>query len=228
MDYINAIKEFIGRHRKAVIISTIVAVLLIVIILLLTVFRPYVTNTGTLYLNIAPHDASITIDGYDFTNNASHTVEAGKHTVRVNKEGFGSQIAEVVVEVGKDTMVSIALKPINEDDTWYVDNPDDDKIYTQVSDQNAEIEQAKFLEKFPIMDHIPYSDTSEDNVLQNGRFKIDAIYSDESISLLVNLNTCSEESAEWYKQVALDWLDSRGVDLSPYDIEFITFCGQTI
>ena len=223
MDYINTAKEFIEQHKKVVIISAIATILLTIIILILTAFRPYITNSGTLYLNVVPHDALITINGESFTN-GSHNIKAGNYTVEISKDDFEPKTTEVMIEVAKDTIVSIALEPVNEDNTWYLDHPEDDEIYTQISDQNAEITQAEFVKKFPIMNHIPYNETSDDKT-KNNRFKIDAVYDYESVSLLITLNTCSDYSAEIYKQAALDWLNSINVDLSQYTIEFTTICG---
>jgi hypothetical protein len=220
MDFLNIIKT----HKKPIIITSSIVVLAIIIIWILTAFRHNIMNTGALYLNTAPSGAAVTIDGKNFAN-GEHTLGVGSYTIEVSKDGFEAQIVDFVIEVGKDTIVTIALNPISEDNTWYVDHPDDDRIYTQAADQNAEIEQAEFLEKYPIMNYIPYTETNYDNPLEHNRFKIDATYDRESINLQIFLNTCSNYSTEIYKQAALDWLNSKGIDLSLYEIEFTTLCG---
>jgi hypothetical protein len=225
MNFINIIKNLIMQHKKATVITVVAIVVFIIITLLLTVFRPYVTNTGTIYIIVAPNDASIIIDNKEYTN-GEHTISAGDYSIEVARDEFVSQTTDFVVEVGKSTILTIALQPIDSSNTWYVDNPEDDTIYTQVADQNAEVAQAKFVEKFPIMSYVPYIEKS-DNPLQNNRYKIDVIhdYETDSLSLKITLNTCSDYSAEVYKQAALDWLNSLDVDLGQYEIEYTTFCG---
>jgi hypothetical protein len=165
----------------------------------------------------------VTID-QEIYSPGEHTMAAGDYRVEVSKDTFSTQYVDFVIEVGKDTIVTIALEPINENDTWYIDHPDDDMVYTHAADQNAKVEQAEFLEKYPVMNYVPYTDTSS-NPAESNRFKIDAVYDRESISLSIALNTCSDYSAAIYKQAALDWLGSKGIDLSKYSIEFVSLCG---
>jgi hypothetical protein len=219
MDLLNIIKQ----HKKPIIIVSAIVVFIIVLIWIFTAFRHDIMNTGTLYLRTAPSGASVTIEGEAYAN-GEHVIKTGNYTVKVEKDDFEAQIVDFVIEVGKDTIVTIALKPIDESNTWYIDHPDDGAIYAQTIDQAAEIEQAQFLDQYPIMNYVPYTDTSDDKANSN-RFKIDAVYDRESIKLLVTLNTCSDYSAEIYKQAALDWLGSKGIDLSPYVVEFTTICG---
>jgi hypothetical protein len=218
MDLLNIIRQ----HKKLIIIVSVAVVLLIILIWIFTSFRHNILGTGTLYLNVAPSDANITIGQESYTS-GQHVMAAGDYSVRVEREEFEPQTIDFVIEVGKDTIVTVALTPIDKDSTWYIDHPEDDTVYTQAADQAAEVEQAEFLEKYPVMNYVPYTDTSEDKANSN-RFKIDAVYDRQAVKLLVTLNTCSDYSAEIYKQAALDWLSSR-VDISPYVVEFTTLCG---
>jgi hypothetical protein len=219
MDLLNKIKQ----HKKPIIIASGVFVLVLTIIWVLTLFWHNIVGTGTLSLNVAPYDATITIND-ELYSSGEHTLPAGNYTVSVEKTDFEPQTVDFVIEVARDTIVTVALDPIDRVNTWYTDHPEDGLIYSQVGDQEAEAAEADFVQQFPIMQYVPYRETSEDK-LRNNRFKVDAAYDGRSVKLLVTLNSCSERATEAYRQAAEDWLNSLGIDLTPYVVDFTTVCG---
>lgn len=73
----------------------------------------YVRPAGDLYITVKPAKAKVFVDGYELEkgNDFSYTIGlfTGNHSVEVRAEGYNSYSQEVLIERGKEKVLSIDL-----------------------------------------------------------------------------------------------------------------------
>jgi len=211
------------KRVQLLIFGSIAGLIIIVLIAIFSIATENINNV-TLNVRVTPGDATILINDKEYSN-GEYRVTPGDYKVVVSKDGFDTHEDTYAAKRGETVDILVRLEQSDGGNDWYLDNPDDDKLYTEISDRKAQKDQREFAERFPIMNHVPYTDAEKYASGQAmNRFKIDAVYQEDQLSLLVTLNTCSDYSANIYKQDALDWIRSKDIDPNDYIINYKTLC----
>jgi hypothetical protein len=209
--------RIIKQHFTSKPIQTI-AILFAVLVVVAVIFWLFdLRRSATLDLLVAPRSAAVTIGGRRF-NNGTHRFEPGTYDVRITKNGFQSHESTITLEQGKTTSLHICLVPDATNADYYADHPEDDMICTAIGSHEADRLAEEALAKYPILEHLPYSTIN---------YRIDLVFSDDPEqppAISIFLNTCSDYSANIYREEALDWLKSRDIDPTDYQITFSTLC----
>jgi hypothetical protein len=203
------------RQRITVIAAIFMAAALIGTVVYYLIF--YSVYSARLTLKIAPNDAVITMDGKRIKNE-DQRIKPGDHMLRVEREGFEPQEKTFSVAKGETADILMALIPSGGDYQWYRDHPKDGMIWDGVAtrEQDAAMEEAR--NNHLILSRLPYTDDS------NGLlYIIEGSYND-GLEFLVRLNTCAETSAVLYRDKALDWLTSQGIQPELYKMTYRTLC----
>jgi hypothetical protein len=200
-------------------IAIVVWALLIAVILAVWLITS--RRSAAIDLLIAPASAEVQINGRSF-NNGTHRVEPGRYDIFVSKDGFVSYSASFMVREGETFAVHQFLMQTDGTYQWYIDHPDDGMLLTSIGSSQADESSQGFMERYPILNVIPYTDASPTGI----RFNIATRYTPVGeLVVLVNLNTCSKNAALGYKNAALDWLRSVDINPSDYNLEYSTICG---
>lgn len=183
-------------------------------------------NTAKIDISVLPQDAIITMND-KVVKNGRHNVTPGNYVVKASKEGMISFEESFEVKKGETKYVYSALT-YNDGSLFESSSSEDDMLLTKMGDlEYIEISQ-NVTEKYPILNHIPYTNYSHGYGI---RYKIDVQYGTrgEIQYIPVQINTCSQEVYDTYKQEVLDLLESKeGVVLDDYTFRFTALCEDIV
>lgn len=203
------------QTQKNILIATILAFfLLVAIILVLWLFD--LRKTATIDILIAPRSANIDIGGKTFQN-GTHKIKPGTYEVSITKDGFTPHQATITLESGETANLYTYLLPPDGSYQWYLDNSEDAMILNSIGGHEADITSQAFMNSDPVFRITPFTDP-----LNN--FRINAKQQDNTVSLLIFLNTCSDFSTNLYRTQALRWLEEQGINTADYRIEYSNLC----
>ncbi|MDR0979866.1 MAG: hypothetical protein LBM12_01785 [Candidatus Nomurabacteria bacterium] len=112
--------------------------------------------SASLTITAAPYDVAITVNGTTVENKKTRRWRAGEYLVRLEREGFDAEEHLVVLKGGDATELVYALLPSDGDYQWYLDNAEDGMILDTVMSGLADAESESLLERFPILEELPY------------------------------------------------------------------------
>lgn len=168
-------------------------------------------KTGKLNILVAPTSAEITIGGQRFKN-GTHRIEPGTYDVSITKDEFKNYSGQITVKKGETERLFVCLDSEN-DDNYYENHPEDDKVCYSVQEYLVEKKDAdKYTD--PIFKVAPYHSYDKG-------FYIDPfIAEDNSVGINITLVTCSSERAEGLKQNAMEWLRGKAITVENYTINY--------
>lgn len=198
------------EHRKRI-IKLGIGIFVILVVIAIIGWIVEAPKTGKLYVLVAPVSAEVTVGGQQF-NNGTHRIEPGTYDVQIEKEGFESYSGQVTVKKGETERLFVCLDRDNDDD-YYKNNPEDEKVCYTVQEYLAEKMTA---EKYtdPIFKVTPYHSYDRG-------FYIDPYLADDnSVKINITLVTCNPERAEGLKQNAIKWLQGKAIITENYEINY--------
>lgn len=205
------------RRNKKLIFITMLAVGLIALLVFLIV-RPRQVQVE---IFAVPSDSEVTMDGKPFKSGKT-TISAGKHTFTASRQYFESITKEVDTgDLTEANAIYLAIYPNSPEGRAYLEShPDEQLRYERVSGAEFSALQEKIFTNYPITSDLPYQTTD---------FKIDYDISiDQNLVYLVTLYPVAampgsdlyKQQLAQYKNEALAWLTSKGVDTSTADIRY--------
>lgn len=113
--------EFIKRHK----IATLVTINLVALIIAIVIIIIHLAKTATIDINVAPNDATITLNGRKYDNNTSHDVLPGNYHVKIAMDGMQAKEYDITLE--KNGFVRIWDYLLDEKGgfDYYLTHPDD-------------------------------------------------------------------------------------------------------
>jgi len=169
-----------------------------------------------------PSDAQVTMDGKPIKAGDT-TILSGKHTFVATRQYFKTVIVEMDTKDLNDAKtVYLALYPEGAEGKAYLAaHPDEQLRYERISGADFSALQEKIYNDFPVTADLPYQTTD---------FKIDYDITKEGQNLvyLVSLYPIAaapgsdlyKQQLVQYRDEALAWLASKGVDTSTADIRY--------
>ena len=194
-------------QRKHIIIA-LIAFLAICVLYYLIVLYP---RQGKIPVEVLanPENATIFIDNSK-TGTGVLYLPAGSHTFRAEKEGW--KTAEITTRISDDlSSVALVLDPASEEAIQQAKK--ETRIREGLSGIAANTRGIGIRSSYPILNKLPYSDTS-------GPFKIDYGFNQEDKEtpyLIVSFSTPHGRTK------ALKWLHDNGTDLTAIEILFDGF-----
>jgi len=176
-------------------------------------------KTSTLEILVAPSSANILINNKKYTN-GTYKIKPGNYTVNITKDNFNTYSSDIILSKNQTTQVYQGLKQSDGSNNWYLEHKEDDIILSAIGGKAADETQQNLASKNPILQYIPYTEDS------NGvKYKIDAQITNNDLEyLIISFNTCSAQSIETYKTEALNWIKTKGIDPSIYNIKYSDLC----
>ena len=113
--------EFIKRHK----IATLVTINLVALIIAIVIIIIHLAKTATIDINVAPNDATITLNGRKYDNNTSHDVLPGNYHVKIAMDGM--QTKEYDISLERNGFIRIWDYLLDEKGgfDYYLTHPDD-------------------------------------------------------------------------------------------------------
>ncbi len=141
-------------------IGIIFAVIIMVIIILITINA--LINNATINIQVAPASATITLNGRSVSS-GSIKVKPGSYTVSAEEEGFDSQTVFIEAKENQTVDVLIGLVPNTEETKdWYLKHDSDRLLFEGISGEIFNNETDDMLQKYPIIEFLPYNGTTFD------------------------------------------------------------------
>lgn len=118
----------------------------------------YVAHSGKARLEIvvAPSDATIVIDGERYET-GEYYIDIGKHNAVVSRLGFAEATRAFEVFEDNNPPLAVGLVPVTEEAWNLVRNDSAYDYFEQASSEAAAFEGARFVEKNPIIENLPYN-----------------------------------------------------------------------
>lgn len=169
-------------------------------------------KTATIDVVVAPVSADVKVGNVRF-NNGKHRIEPGTYDVEITKEGFGGYTGSITVEAGGTEKLYVCLQKDENNTDYYSSHQEDADACWQVEEYNFEkLEGEKY--KDPIFQVSPFHSYSRG-------FYIDPyLDDDDKVHIKITLVTCIPARAEGLKQIALEWLSEKEIDINKYVVEY--------
>ena len=206
--------NFATIKKPRVIVASIVVFALLTIWIVIYLIGDS-KKTANIDILIAPRSASLTIGGNRFSTDGIKKIVPGEYDVVVQKRGFETYEDKIIAIEGETIKLSVALIQADGSTSWYDNHPEDNMLFTAVSDRNAEIAMSEFRERHPITTILPISFANYyNNFSEYVEFRIDFGMEGESLVLIVNDTTGGN------RERALDLIRNRGFDPEEYEIVY--------
>jgi hypothetical protein len=198
----------------SVVIFAIIAATMIVVAIVLQTIEA--RRTATIDILVTPKSSSIKVGDRSFSN-GQHSIEPGSYQVSISKEGFKPYTSEITVESGKTVEVRAILQQADGGIDWYAEHPEDDAIYTALSDKEYEDNSHIISDKFPIVKVLPIEFANfANNYSEYIEYRIDYKISDdgEKITLVIT------DATGGNRDRALQKIRDKGFNPDDYEVEY--------
>lgn len=175
-------------------------------------------DTSMIEVLVAPSTARIMIGGNQYTN-GEYELTPGEYEVSIEEAGFEPYYATIIVSDKHKTYVTTCLHPVNGNENYYDDNPEqyvicqtsDEMVDVSAWDQNALTDQ--------IFEYTPFHN-------DKGGFYVDPYYNnDNELVVEITFKDCSQE-ATVLEQRAYDWMREQSLNPEDYTIETAWDCEE--
>ena len=211
--------EFIKRHKT---ISGLICANIIAIIVVIVVIIVHNAKTATIDINVAPADATITLNGARYDNFKQHDILPGDYHVRITMDGM--QPKEYDISLENNGFARIWNYLLSEDGSfdYYLTHPDDELILAEVAPEDDEAAQAfidSYNKKASLIDVLPieYAHFTDDFAYYT-QYSIELDFDKEDcarvLCLLIKDNTGGNE------QSARNKIKEYGYDPADYEITY--------
>jgi hypothetical protein len=176
-------------------------------------------KTATLEILVTPSSSNILIDNKTYSNGI-YKIKPGEYKVDISKAGFDYYSGNIITRKDQTVKLYIALLQSDGSYSWYLDHQQDDVILSAIGSKEADETQQNLTSKYPILQYIPYTDSSNGN-----NYKIDVQMNNNNLEYLtIFFNTCSSDSIDLYKIEALAWIKSKNINPDDYTIKYTNLC----
>jgi hypothetical protein len=207
-----------NRRRKLLIITGVSVLVLFVAFGLFSALQ----HRGEIKVRlvVAPKDSSLTLNGQP-TKSGTLYLKPGVYTVKASRQYFTDVTEKIDTrELGPEP--SIYLLPgadTPEALKWLEDHPEDEELREAIGASRAIQESQDTLKKYPVVEKLPYKTLD---------YKIDYSLVNDELQLQISLypiattpgSALYDQQVEEFKQKALTYLKSQGVDLANTKIEY--------
>ena len=209
--------EFIKRHK----IATLVTINLVALVIAIVIIIIHLAKTATIDINVAPNDATITLNGKKYDNNTPHDILPGNYHVKIAMDGMQAKEYDITLE--KNGFVRIWDYLLDEKGgfDYYLSHPEDEFALAEIvkdDDKTAQAFIAKYENITSILDILPYDyDAYTDDFSEYVQYRIYQNPNDncdKAVCLIIEDNTGGNE------QRAKDKLKEMGYNLDDYNIAY--------
>jgi len=204
---------YIDKYRKPAIIATIV--LFIVLAATITYYTLQLAEQRrgkiAVPVQVVPHDANVKLStGETLPSNGTAYIAPGEYKVTVSYDGFTSQRRDLrVSSTAKPFIYTGLVGKTKEAKQWQVDNQADYGELETLTVERAREYNTLFKSNNPIVNVLPIKDPYYTIDYRN--------YDDKSIELIIY------GVSPKYRQVALNFLRSKGYEPTDYRISYDNF-----
>ena len=119
-------------------------------------------NNATINIQVAPASATITMNGHSVSS-GKIKVKPGAYTISASKDGFESQTTSIEIKENQTIDVLLGLEPNSEETkNWYQEHDSDRLLFEGIAGNIFDNETSTMLQKYPIIEFLPYSGTTFD------------------------------------------------------------------
>jgi hypothetical protein len=206
------------KRKKLLIIAGVSALVLLVGFAIFSSLQ----HRGETKVNIvvAPRDSTITIDGQPAKHGTAY-LKPGAHTIKASRQYFADAIEKVHTSELDNGQEIYLLPEANSPEAlqWLEDHPEEMELREAIGASRAAEGAQDNLEKYPFIRDLPYKTLD---------YQVDYALNGDELTLIVTLYPVAvtpgtklyEEQVEEFKQKALTYLRSQGIDLAKTKIEY--------
>jgi hypothetical protein len=193
-------------------ISALVLLLIFIIWQIVTTVRH--GQMGSLGVQTAPSDMTLTIDGKKIADKGTVYVGIGKHTWKASRDHFTSKTGSVNVSKGKQQQFIVFLLPSDATGTQYLkDHPDEAYLIEGLTGtKNDQLAQQQ-VDTQPLLNLLPFIGPAFEYRIDYGETPAGAKYPQQP-GIYISANS------DQAKQDALDWMNAQGYDPTKMNIVY--------
>lgn len=207
--------------NKKVLVIVVSAIVLSLLVVGLATLERQLSRGVKVEIIVVPTDSSLTIDG-EPASPGIVSLSPGKHTLKASREFFGDAVEEIDTETldAEQPIYLVLDSNTPEAEQYMTDNPDQQMLRENAFGQEFSNTSQSILERYPITTQLPYTTID---------YRIDyEVTENKDVKFVVTLYpVATEPGSDMYKQQlndfkqnALSYLSSRGVDTATTDISF--------
>lgn len=211
--------EFIKRHKT---ISGLICANIIAIIVVIVVIIIHNAKTATIDINVAPADATITLNGARYDNFKQHDILPGDYHVRITMDGMQPKEYDISLENNGFARIWNYLLGENGSFDYYLTHPDDEWILAQIAPEDDKAAQAfiaDYDKKASLIDILPieYAHFTDDYAYYT-KYNIDIDLDEEDCHSILCL--VIEDYTGGNERAALDQIKAAGYNPKDYQITY--------
>jgi hypothetical protein len=192
----------------------------IIIIIILAIISWTVDSTkiapSAVDVLVSPTTATVKI-GEKTYENGRHDLAPGNYHVEISLEEFNTYTDDITINPGDNYELYITLDKTVDSAQWYAERPDEDRLYTSISDKNYEKDSRTFAKNNPVVDILPYHCTKyENNYATYIEYRIDYKISDDGQNAILLIKDITGDN----KKRALQYIREHGHNPDDYQIEY--------
>lgn len=245
-----------SEKQKKIIKGLFVAFIIIFAIILFTAGLSKIMNrdkTATVKILVAPTDAIVQIGGETYGTDKEVKLTPGDYNIFIKKDGFNNYSTKITLKKDDTYNLYEYLTQTDENGTFYKDNLRESSRAQEISDRNADLNNAKFNGTDPIWNITPYENykqgikitaelagnttgnttgtsdntsDSEDEADRADQAEDSSAISSSTQRIIINIKlmTCSDERFATLKQNAIDYLKEKDINLDNYTVNYTKAC----
>lgn len=176
-----------------------------ILIIILAISAYFLLFSATIFINVAPSNATITIDGKSYNNHTTPHLRPGSHSVEVSRSGFTTYSETVTFPANTEYDLSVALSPSSDETkNWYQEHPEDAEIAERYGGLLLDRAVDAFAERYPEATTINHIDNN---------YRITTNVVDDNLEISIDAVDGSYDSA-------FSYLTSNNIDILNYKIRF--------
>lgn len=204
------------NQRKKLIkgfVITLIIIFIAIIIYSISYLVHRALNPAAIEILVAPHDASLTIDGKKYNTNTTIYTKEGEYSYRIERDGFIELTGSITAKNNETVYLYEYLNPEDNNSKYYEENEEDKSRKATIEQKHASLFQDNYSGSDRIWTITPY-----DNYKQG--IKITAKKGEDKTTINVYLYTCLENEVEQFTNKANNYLKEKGIILENYNIDY--------
>lgn len=233
MDSIERIVGGADRHSKKIIICLAIIITALVLFLAFIFFlQPIIRRLNAptqISLNIAPHSATISINGKDY-NNGVYELEPGEYEVTIQKDGFETKTDKVEVKSNQTNVYYNYIVSQTEGMAYFERSQADIDVLAHINTSETENFTSNLEAKLKIRDILPIEGTY--NVTEGipdarslfAKYKIRegggvSDYCERVFCIIVESDIDKNENLE---KIVKNELSAKGFNIKEYEVKYVS------
>lgn len=211
--------NFVRNHKA---ISALICLNIVAIILVTTIIIIHHAKTATVSINVAPEQATITLNGREYENSQSYDLLPGNYHVRISMDGMQAKEYDITLDTNDFARIWTYLVDASGGFNYYLSHPQDFNILTEVAaddDQAAQDFITEYHQKISFQDLLPIDyDAYTDDYAYYTQYHIYYDYDNDNcpkiLCLIIEDNTGGNE------QAAKDKIKELGYNPDDYNLDY--------